>query len=110
MHGAGAVKGRTVLWLWAVSQREYTSMGEWTHKHSITTPLFFSIHHLSRNLSLSPLTQRLTQTVMNACIMFESKYMSALFLNKELKKTHGEIKMKISGICLGLSAWAPLLG
>lgn len=51
MRGAGAVKERTVSWHRAVSQREYTSVGERTHKHSITTPLFCSIHHLSHHLS-----------------------------------------------------------
>lgn len=51
MHKAGAVKVRTVLGLWAVTQKEYTSVDKWTH---ITTSLCF---HLSITTSISHLIQ-----------------------------------------------------
>lgn len=64
MHGAGAVKERTVLWLWAVRQREYTSMDVRTQTHNHDTLVLFYSTPISQ--SLSHPTQRLTQTVTNA--------------------------------------------
>lgn len=85
MQSARGVKKRTAQWLWPVRHRERTSLGEWTHKNSITTPLFSSIHRLSQRSPSYP-AQRRTPTLTNAGIMLESKYMSVLFLRKELKK------------------------
>lgn len=90
MHSARTVKD-TKVWL----------NGQ-INTQSHQPPVFLFITYPAISLSLP--SQRLTQTVTNACIICESKHMSALFLHKECKTKHDEMTMKKNAICLGLSA------